>query len=138
VVVVEVDAADFNSRLNKMGVGRLYCGGYDMDFHKLTAVRQRYFRPGYRDKKWVADYNMRLGRRSNRNKKKRQLEDDWMQWMRTEGRARGYQDPVVFKGPPMAAALTRQVDIDTDPYTIRNRPEFASEQELTMGYHNCS
>lgn len=101
---------------------------YDMDFHKMTAMRQRYFRPGYRDKKWVADYNMRLGRRSNKNKVKRKLEDDWMEWMRTEGRSRGYQDPVIFKGPPMAHALTPEMDKDSDPETYKKR--FPSEQDI--------
>jgi len=120
--------ADPNGKEKGPTVLRRMWDMYDMDFHKMTAVRERYHRPGYRKKKWTADYNMRLGRRTNKQKEERQLKEEWMAWMRNEGRARGYQDPIIFKGPPMAHALTKELDEQTDPeYIKKNAP---SEQEL--------
>lgn len=90
---------------------------YDLDFNKMVAMRQRYHRPGYRNKKWTADYNMRLGRRKKDLKVKKVLETEWQQWMRTEGRKQGFLEPILFAGPPLK--LTPEEDAACEPSVIK-------------------
>jgi len=94
---------------------------YDMDFNRMVAIRQRYFRPGYRSAKWTADYNMRMGRRKKEQRIKRQYEEDWQDWMRREGRTQGLTDPIVYNGPPLAKYMEKGGELDkwTDPENFK-------------------
>jgi len=72
---------------------------YDMNFEKMVFERARYWRLKAQRKKWTADYKMNLGRRRKERRLKRQLEEDWQQWMRTTGRKQGLTEPVIYNGP---------------------------------------
>ena len=107
----------------------------EMDFNKMAGMRDRYWRPGYRRSKWVADYNMRSGRKKKEAKIRRQYETDWQEWMSTVGRQRGLTDPVLFNGPPLK--LSEEDDAATDPKVfskkIPSENELATEMKLPRG-----
>jgi len=107
----------------------------EMDFNKMAGMRDRYWRPGYRKSKWVADYNMRSGRKKKEAKLRRQYETDWQEWMSTVGRQRGLTDPVLFNGPPLK--LSEEDDAATDPKVfskkIPSENELATEMKLPRG-----
>lgn len=71
----------------------------DFDFAMMVQQRQKYFRPEYRKKKWTADFKMRAGRRKKEMRLKREFNEEWAQWMRSEGRRQGLTDPIVYNGP---------------------------------------
>jgi len=87
--------ADENENAN--GVLRRMWDMYDMNFHKMITMRQRFHRPMYREKRWTADYNMRLGRRKNDMRLLRQTEEQYQQYMVTDGRRAGLQEPIIFE-----------------------------------------
>lgn len=83
---------------------------YDMNYNKMALQRQQYFRSEARSKKWTADFNMRVGRKKKEQRIKRQYDEEWAYWLRTEGRSRGMTDPIIFEGPPLAHLRTPETD----------------------------
>jgi len=81
----------------------------------MAAERQRYFRPKEINRKWTADYNMRMGRRKKLRKVKDRFEEAWQQWLRTEGRSQGLTEPVKFEGPKLGHWMTEELDEASDP-----------------------
>jgi len=74
---------------------------WDMDFGRREAERQRYFRAPPRNRKFIADWNMRQGARKKDQRIKKQYEEDWQDWMRREGRSQGLTKPLIWSGPPL-------------------------------------
>jgi len=74
---------------------------YDLEHCRLVAQRQRFHRVVPRNRQFTADWNMRAGARRKARRIKMQYEEDWQDWMRREGRARGLTKPLIWNGPPL-------------------------------------
>mmetsp|Transcript_124498 Transcript_124498/g.311316 ORF Transcript_124498/g.311316 Transcript_124498/m.311316 type:complete len:297 (-) Transcript_124498:138-1028(-) len=72
---------------------------YDMNYEKMVAERQRYFRIKAQRQKWVNSFWMETGRKRKERRLRLEREQEWQQWMRTTGRKQGLSDPVVYNGP---------------------------------------
>lgn len=71
----------------------------DLDYTLMIQTRQRYQQADHMLAKWTADWKMRAGRKRKAFRLKRQFEEEWQQWMRTEGRMMGLTKPIVYNGP---------------------------------------
>lgn len=103
-------------------VSRLF-GQVDMNFATMTAQRKRFFRPLWRDKNWIKDYNFRLRGQSTKAVKDQLVETQWKAWISTVGKKRGYLEPVTFDGP----ALAGQDDVDFNAL----KQKYGTPQELS-------
>jgi len=89
----------------------------DQNYNRLTAMRQKHFRAPNVDKKFKADFFMRLGRRRKEQQRKKDQDAEWQRWMRTEGGKLSLTEPLVFNGPK--AKLTKEEDKLSEPSALR-------------------
>lgn len=83
---------------------------YEYPYAQLVAERQQRFRSRADKYRWTANWYMKLGKKKKRREDRLQLEEDWLQWMRTTGREMGLTEPVVFNGPPLAHRLSPEIE----------------------------
>mmetsp|Transcript_87785 Transcript_87785/g.271844 ORF Transcript_87785/g.271844 Transcript_87785/m.271844 type:complete len:316 (-) Transcript_87785:59-1006(-) len=92
---------------------------YDMDFNKMAAERQRYFRPPGRKAQWESDFRGRLNRRTKIRNTQLKQEAEWLDWMRREGRKLGLTEPIPYTGPPLK--LTPEEEAASEPEAMKKR-----------------
>lgn len=92
---------------------------YETDFNKMVLMRQKHYRPPYQARKFKADFFMRTGRKRKDQRMKRQYQEEWLYWMRTEGRKKGLTEPVVFNGPKLGHLFTEEIDQLTEKERLR-------------------
>merc|ERR1712187_88456 len=85
----------------------------------MALQRQQYFRSPPQRRRWTGDFSCRTGRRRKENRIKRQYEEEWGYWMRTEGRKQGLTDPIIFNGPPLGHMVTEEWDEATDVKNLK-------------------
>jgi len=130
------------------GVLRRMWDMYDMDFEKMRCEQSRYFRLRQKNKEWREKFEHNIWRRDKKRRSRKELEEEWQQWMRTVGRKMGLTQPILYGGP-MAQMTPEEEEvftpskgvnhfahIDKTPGLIRYKEAFSEMEDMKPGRWN--
>lgn len=83
---------------------------YEMEYCNMAIARQRYWWGKHRYQKWMDDWKMQRGEKRKKASVKDSWDQQWLQWMRTEGRKFQLQEQIVYNGPPLGHLLPENAE----------------------------